>query len=79
MMSKDISKPGTLFRYYGKLYETVYNNRSQMSVGIQPVKQEDYQLCECGKPLPNQQHDYILYSPLLQDGITTVYEEVEHG
>ena len=42
MMSKDISKPGTLFRYYGKLYETVYNNRSQMSVGIQPVKQGDY-------------------------------------
>lgn len=74
-MSKDIKEPQTLFEWHGKLYETVgHSVNGDTVVWIQPVRERDYEKCECGRPLPNQQHGYVLYSPLLQEGIGKVYK-----
>lgn len=73
MTSKDISKPGTLFEANGKLYECVgwWNEKV---VTIQPVRERDYEKCECGRNLPTQQHSYALNSTLLQEQIGKVYK-----
>lgn len=71
---KDISKPRTLFKFHGKLFETI-GYATEKTVIIEPVRSEDYEKCECGRPLPNQQHEYVLSAPILQDHIGAVYEE----
>ena len=69
---KDISQPGTLFMFHDKLFETI-GYATGKTVIIQPVRSEDYEKCECGRPFPNQQSDYVLEAPNLQDGIDKVY------
>lgn len=68
----DIRKPRTLFMFKDKLFETV-GWASEPTVIIQPVRTEDYEKCECGRPLENQQHEYVLNAPILQDDIGEVY------
>jgi hypothetical protein len=69
---KDISKPRTLFMFHHKLFETI-GYATGKTVIIQPVRSEDYEKCECGRPFPNQQSEYVLEAPILQDGIGEVY------
>lgn len=73
---KDISKPRTLFEFNGKLFETI-GYATEKTVIVQPVRTEDYEKCECGRALKNQQHEYVLSAPILQDSIGAVYRPVE--
>lgn len=70
---KDIRKPRTLFMFHSKLFETV-GWAKDPTVIIQPVRSEDYEKCECGRPLKNQQHEYVLSAPILQENIGEVYK-----
>jgi hypothetical protein len=73
-MTQDISEPGTLFEFNGVLHETIGHSMSgDKVVWIQPVRERDYDKCECGRPLPSQQHGHVLYSPNLQEGIGTIF------
>lgn len=69
---KDISEPRTLFEFHGKLFETI-GYATEKTVIIQPVRTEDYEHCECGRPLPDQMQEHVLSAPNLQDHIGTVY------
>lgn len=77
-MSKhiDFRKLHTLFEFKGKLHEIV-GYAEEPTVIIQPVRVEDYEHCECGRPLPNQQHEYVMTAPILLDNIGKVYTVTE--
>lgn len=69
----DVSKLRTLFELDGVLYETIGYSDGRV-VYVKPVREEDYAKCECGKPYPDQIHDFVLDSRNLQESITAIYK-----
>lgn len=69
---KDVKKPGTLFEFDGKLYETI-GWTDGVTVIVQPVRERDYDRCECGRAFPYQQQNYVMSAPNLQDHIGAIY------